>query len=142
MVPSFRRPEEGDDSQQRASQEHAVEVQNNQQDRRPSQHRTPDSQGGPRGESGGGSKDRNRNRRSGGGAGGGSRKGVYRFDDQMDHAICQGVTHRSPQSFPAIGRSELATMPPIEVARTGSSILFCNYQHDGPHLWPNGDEVS
>ena len=119
-----------------------MEGENKQQDRRPKEYRKPESQGGSRSDPDGGSKDRNRNRRPGGSGGGGSRKGVYRFDDQMEHAICQLVTHRAPQTFPSIGRSELATQPPIEVARTSSSILLCDNQHDGPHFWPNGDEVS
>jgi hypothetical protein len=119
-----------------------VEGENKQQDRRPKDHRKSDGQGGNRNDPDGGSRDRNRNRRSGSGSGGGgNRKGVYRFDDQMEHAICLMVTHKAPRAFPAIGRTELATMPPVEVARTGSSILLCDKQHDGPHLWPNGDEV-
>jgi hypothetical protein len=60
----------------------------------------------------------------------------------MEHAICQLVTHEAPRAFPSNGRPELATMPPVEVARTSSSILLCDGQHEGPHLWPNGDEVS
>lgn len=77
------------------------------------------------------------NRRPGGG-----RKGAYHFDDQMERAICQLVTHTAPQAFPAISRSGLATNPPVEVARSETVILFCDGVHDGPHLWPNGDQVS
>jgi len=51
------------------------------------------------------------------------------------------VTHKVPKAFPVMARPELATMPQVEVARTGSSVLLCDKQHDGPHLWPNGDEV-
>ena len=106
-----------------------MEGESQQQAIRPRESRKPDGQGG------------NRNRRSGSAGGGVGRKGVYRFDDQMEHAICQMVTHLAPKGFPAIGRSELATIPPVEVARTSSSILLCDNQHDGTHLWPNGDEV-
>ncbi|MCA9860977.1 MAG: hypothetical protein KC438_14705 [Thermomicrobiales bacterium] len=84
----------------------------------------------------GGQHQRGRNRRQGGG-----RKGVYRFEDQLEHAICQLVTHVSPKDFPVIGRPELATMPPVEVARTETRILLCDRLHTGPHLWPNGDET-
>ncbi len=115
-----------------------MEGENQQPAQRPKEQRPAEGQGGNRGESEGGSKDRNRNRRSGGGS---NRKELYRFDDQMEHAICLFITHRFPRAFPVIGRTELATMPPVEVARTGSSILFCDQQHDGPHLWPNGDET-
>ena len=119
-----------------------MEGENTQHDRRPKEHRKPDVQSGNRGDAESGPKDRNRNRRSGsGGGGGGGRRGVYRFDDQMDHAICLLVTHKAPKGFPVMARPELATMPPVEVARTGTSILLCDKQHDGPHLWPNGDEV-
>ena len=69
------------------------------------------------------------------------RKSVYRFDDQIEHDICQLVTHRAPRGFPVIGRTELATMPPVEVARTETRILLCDGLHEGPHMWPNGDET-
>jgi hypothetical protein len=145
MVLSRDRPIARGGNWQHIEWEREMEGENKQQDRdrRPAEHRRPEGQGAPRSESESGSKDRNRNRRSSSGSGGGSsRKGVYRFDDQMEHAICQFVTHASPQGFPAIARSGLATMPPVEVARTGSSVLMCDNQHNGPHLWPNGDEVS
>lgn len=120
------------------NQEYEVEGEDKQHERRPKDQRNPEEKGGHRSGSETGSRDRNRGRRSGGGGG---RKGAYRFDDQMEHAICQLVTHQSPKGFPAISRTDLATMPPTEVARTGSSILLCDGQHEGPHLWPNGDEV-
>ncbi|MCC6674578.1 MAG: hypothetical protein IT339_05240 [Thermomicrobiales bacterium] len=53
--------------------------------------------------------------------------------------MCQSVTHKAPRGFPATNRPELATMPPVEVARTETRILFCDQLHDGPHIWPNGD---
>lgn len=115
-----------------------MEGEDKQRDRRPKDQRVPDERGGHRGGSEGDSRERNRGRRPGSG---GARKGAYRFDDQMEHAMCQLVTHQSPEGFPVIARTDLATMPPIEVARTGSSVLLCDGQHEGPHLWPNGDEV-
>jgi hypothetical protein len=60
----------------------------------------------------------------------------------MEHAVCQLVIHRAPKGFPANNRSELATMPPVEVARTETMILLCDRCHEGPHIWPNGDEVT
>ncbi|HET9660083.1 MAG TPA: hypothetical protein VFP05_07100 [Thermomicrobiales bacterium] len=105
------------------------------QEHRPQEHRQHDRQSGGRGNSDGGSANRNRNRRPGGG----SRRGAYRFNDQLEHDICQLVTHRAPQSFPAIARTDLATMPPVEVARTETRVLLCDGMHDGPHVWPNGD---
>lgn len=115
-----------------------MEGENQQPAQRTKERRPANEQGGKRGEPESGSKDRNRNRRSGGGS---NRKEPYRFDDHMEHVICLLVTHHLPQAFPVISRTELATMPPVEVARTGSSILLCDHQHEGPHLWPNGDEA-
>lgn len=117
-----------------------MEGANTQEERRPKDNRRQEGQPGNRQESDTNSRDKNRNRRSGN-SGGGGRRGVYRFDDQLEHAICQSVTHRAPQGFPATARSELATMRQIEVARTDSSILICDGLHEGNHFWPNGDEV-
>ena len=110
-----------------------------QQERRPRDHRHHDRQSGGKGDSDGGSNNRNRNRRSGGGSG---KKGIYRFEDQLEHDICQLVTHKSPKGFPVFNRSELATLPLVEVARTERRLLLCNGMHEGPHIWPNGDEAS
>lgn len=110
-----------------------------QNEHRPRDHRPHDRQTGNKADSDATANNRNRNRRSGGGGGG--RKSVYRFEDQLEHDICQLVTHQAPQAFPAIGRTELATMPPVEVARTESRILLCDRTHTGPHIWPNGDET-
>lgn len=118
-------------------QEHAVTGDEQQDEQRPREQR----QSAPRDDAEGGSDKRNRNRRSGSGGGGGGRRGAYRFDDLMEHDICQLVTHRPPPGFPVIGRPELATMPPREVTRTETRILFCDHLHEGPHIWPNGDEV-
>ncbi len=89
-----------------------MEGENKQPEQRPKEQRSADGQGANRDESESGSKDRNRNRRSVVAAEGG-RKEVYRFDDQMEHAICQFVTHRAPRAFPVNGRPEIATMPPV-----------------------------
>jgi hypothetical protein len=108
------------------------------QEHRSQDHRHHDRQPGGKGESDGGSNNRNRNRRSGSGT---SKKGIYRFEDQLEHDICQLVTHQSPKGFPVISRSELAILPLVEVARSESKILLCNGLHEGPHIWPNGDET-
>lgn len=108
-----------------------------QPDFRTQDHRQHDRRSGNRSDAESGLQQRNRNRKAGGG-----RKGVYRFEDQIEHAVCQLVTHQGPKGFPAVGRSELATMPPVEVARTETKVLLCDRMHEGPHLWPNGDEVN
>jgi hypothetical protein len=118
-----------------------VSGENTQHSQQPREQRQSQQSGGPKHDNEGGNQQRNRNRRSGSGGGGGGRKGVYRFDDQLEHDICQLVTHSAPQGFPAVSRGELATMPPIEVARTETRILLCDGRHEGPHIWPNGDEL-
>ena len=100
----------------------------------------PASRSGGKDDSDANPQSRNRGRRAGSGSGGG-RKAVYSFGDQVEHIICQCVTHVGPKGFPVNDRAELATMPPTEVARTETRILLCDRLHDGPHLWPNGDEV-
>jgi len=119
-------------------QENNVSGDHAQQDHRPREHRQHERPSGNRSDSDGGSNNRNRGRRSGSG---GPRKNIYRFDDQLEHDICQLVTHRAPRGFPVFGRTELATMPPVEVARTETRILLCDGLHQGAHLWPNGDET-
>lgn len=116
-----------------------MEGENKPQERKQKEHRRPPGQGTNRNESEGGHKDRNRNRRTGGGGGG--RKGVYTYEDKLEHVMCQMVTHELPPAFPVIARNDLATSPAVEVARRDSMILLCDRLHDGPHLWPNGDEV-
>lgn len=112
------------------------------QDRRSHDRDKNERKGGGRDDSDGGPKDRRSHRRSGNsGGGGGGRRGAYKFDDQMEHAMCQSMTHLSPQSFPVTARPDVATMPAREIARTETSILLCDGQHLGPHLWPNGDEA-
>lgn len=107
-----------------------------QPEHRAQDHRQHDRRGGNRSDAESGSQQRNRGRKPGG-----SRKGAYKFEDQLEHAVCQLVTHQAPKGFPAVGRNELATMPPVEVARTESMVLLCDHMHEGPHFWPNGDEV-
>ncbi len=133
-VPARARPPEP----QMKLQESNVSGEQAQNEHRPREHRQHDRHPGGKSESDGGSSNRNRNRRSGSGGG---KKGAYRFEDQLEHNICQLVTHQSPKGFPAFSRSELAVLPLAEVARTETRILFCNGLHDGPHLWPNGDET-
>jgi hypothetical protein len=119
-------------------QENNVSGDHAHHEHRPREPRQHERQPANRTDSEGGSNNRNRGRRSGSG---GNRKSIYRFDDQFEHDICQLVTHRAPRGFPVIARSELATMPPIEVARTQTRILLCDGLHEGPHIWPNGDET-
>lgn len=87
------------------------------------------------------SQPKSRGRRTGGNPHGG-RKSLYTFGDQLEHDMCQLVTHQAPKGFPVNDRPELATIPPVEVARGENRILYCDGLHAGPHIWPSGDEVS
>ena len=98
--------------------------------------RPPAGSGGERGGREGGGSKTHRNRRQGG-----VKRSAYRFEDQLEHAICQLVKHWSPRGFPATSRPELATSPPVVVARTETAVLLCDGLHEGPHFWPNGDQL-
>lgn len=48
---------------------------------------------------------------------------------------------RLPDRYPVQPRPEMAAIEPVVVAARGDERLLCNGHHDGPHLWPDGDEV-
>ena len=48
---------------------------------------------------------------------------------------------RLPDRYPVQPRPEMAACPPLVVAMRGDETLLCGCEHDGPHLWPDGDEV-
>ena len=61
------------------------------------------------------------------------------YGDGIERAYCLGVQSHPPRSFPVQHRSGLAVLARVTVATTESAILLCDGQHDGPHIWPNGD---
>lgn len=63
------------------------------------------------------------------------------YGDGIERAVCLGVPSCPPRSYPIQHRSGLAFKPLTEVDRTASAILLCDGQHEGPHIWPNGDFV-
>jgi hypothetical protein len=46
-----------------------------------------------------------------------------------------------PDRFPVQPRPGMAVLGPLRVAERPGERLLCNQLHDGPHLWPDGDEV-
>jgi hypothetical protein len=63
------------------------------------------------------------------------------FGDGIERAICMAVTARPPVSSPVQHRTGAATSRFVEIARNGSIWLYCNGEHFGPCIWPNGDIV-
>jgi hypothetical protein len=51
--------------------------------------------------------------------------------------------HRTalPSRFPVQTRPDMAVRRPEVVATRSGEELLCNGEHDGPHLWPDGDEA-
>ena len=63
------------------------------------------------------------------------------FGDVVERAFCAAATPRLPETFPVQARDDLATLRPEIVDRREGALLFCDGQHAGPHLWPDGDPV-
>lgn len=85
----------------------------------------------PRGEGGDPNRQRSRN----------DRHSMSGFGDGIERAFCVGIVSSPPRSYPAQHRTGVAVMSRVVVARSGASILFCDCEHAGPHIWPNGDVV-
>jgi hypothetical protein len=79
-----------------------------------------------------------RQKRSGSGQ---SKRPSFRFEDGLEHSFCQHMHHEFPEHYPSLSRVELATRPPVEVARKHGALLLCNLLHFGPHVWPDGSTV-
>ena len=45
-----------------------------------------------------------------------------------------------PTRYPVQPRPDLTTRRPLVVATRPGEELLCGCEHDGPHLWPDGDE--
>jgi hypothetical protein len=70
-----------------------------------------------------------------------SEKAISGYGDGIERAICLGVRGIPPRSFPVQHRTGLAVKPFQRIAQTDSSVLLCDSEHEGPHVWPNGDIV-
>jgi hypothetical protein len=58
-----------------------------------------------------------------------------------DQNYCQRHRRYLPDRFPVQPRAELATRRPPVVATRAGEVLLCDGQHEGPHIWPDGDEA-
>jgi hypothetical protein len=63
------------------------------------------------------------------------------FGDGVERAFCSAVASRPPRGYPVQHRTGVTVKMPIIVAEGESSLLFCDCEHTGPHIWPNGDIV-
>jgi hypothetical protein len=59
----------------------------------------------------------------------------------IQRAYCRLHRVALPTRYPVQHRSDLAFHRPAIVATRPGEELLCNSEHDGPHLWPDGDEA-
>lgn len=59
----------------------------------------------------------------------------------VNASYCLFHRSRLPDRYPVQPRPEMAARPPLVVAARGSETLLCGCEHDGPHLWPDGEEA-
>jgi hypothetical protein len=73
--------------------------------------------------------------------GGGSRgKHLYTFADGLEHCYCRNAMRVPPETFPVTGRTGVATPAMVELARNDKVVLLCDLLHEGPHMWPDGEQ--
>lgn len=63
------------------------------------------------------------------------------FGDGIERAFCAAVVTQPPRAFPVQHRTGVSVVQPVIVARGERSVLFCDCEHAGPHIWPNGEFV-
>jgi hypothetical protein len=68
-------------------------------------------------------------------------RAIAGYGDGIERSMCIGVPSRPPRAFPVQHRTGLAVKSPVQVDRTDTAVLLCDGQHEGPHIWPNGDVV-
>ena len=71
----------------------------------------------------------------------GDRSGSNGYRDGVDHAFCAAMMRVLSPTGVKVHRPELATMTRPIVARREGAQLRCDLQHDGPHIWPDGELV-
>src|SRR5690606_18638178 len=57
-------------------------------------------------------------------------------------AYCQRYTRTLPDRFPVHPRGDMATFRPPVVARRDGEELLCDCQHEGAHIWPDGEPAA
>lgn len=71
---------------------------------------------------------------------GGKGRSAYTFPDDLERCFCRNAYRVPPLSFPVTRREGAARPAMTELVRTETQVLFCDLLHEGPHVWPNGDE--
>lgn len=71
---------------------------------------------------------------------GGRGRSAYAFPDELERCFCRNATRVPPQSFPVAAREGVAKPAMCELVRTDTRVLFCDLLHEGPHMWPDGEE--
>jgi hypothetical protein len=61
------------------------------------------------------------------------------WGDGLERCMCSAALKRIPRAFPVLHRTGVATIAPEIVDRDGRRLLLCDRQHEGPHVWPNGE---
>jgi hypothetical protein len=70
-----------------------------------------------------------------------AKSSLYTFTDGLERCICRNATRAPARGFPATRREDVGTPRFIELARSDSMILLCDLLHEGPHLWPDGEQA-
>jgi hypothetical protein len=73
---------------------------------------------------------------------GGRGRSAYTFPDDLERSFCRNATRVPPASFPVAARGGAARPAMVELTRTETRVLFCDLLHEGPHMWPDGEEFS
>jgi len=74
--------------------------------------------------------------------GGGKGRSAYSFPDDLERCFCRNAYRVPPVTFPVTRREGAARPAMVELIRTETQVLFCDLLHEGPHVWPNGDEFN
>lgn len=61
------------------------------------------------------------------------------WGDGIERCVCTAFFSRIPPSYPVQHRTGIATMAPVIVDRAADRVLLCDGQHEGPHVWPDGE---
>ena len=59
----------------------------------------------------------------------------------IERAYCLFHQHPFPERYPAQQRPDLVLHRPPIVAERPGQLLLCACEHDGDHMWPDGDAV-
>lgn len=59
----------------------------------------------------------------------------------IDRQYCTRYRPAIPTQFPVSPRTDFAALHATVVDRRDDRELLCDGSHDGPHCWPDGEEV-